>query len=110
MQDGFTFKPSAHLQFVQGSRVSFEATGMFDYRDVFDFGVGFRSESGIIGLVRVDLFKYITLAYAYDFALSRIRYDGRHTHAASASASAGCGSRAAAKFDEAMRWSSRPDP
>jgi type IX secretion system PorP/SprF family membrane protein len=80
MQDGFTFKPSAHVQLVQGSRMSFEATGMFDYRDVFDFGVGFRSESGIIGLVRVDLFKYITLAYAYDFALSRIRYDGRHTH------------------------------
>lgn len=80
MQDGFMFKPSVHLQYVASSRVALDVTGMFDYRDVFEVGVGFRSEHGITGLVRVDLFRYVTLAYAYDHSLSRIRFGGRHTH------------------------------
>lgn len=80
LEDGFMFKPSAHLMFVPGSRVSFEATGMFDYKNIFEIGAGFRSESGLVGLVRIDLFKYVTVAYAYDYALSRMRFDGRHTH------------------------------
>ncbi|MCH2197304.1 MAG: type IX secretion system membrane protein PorP/SprF [Flavobacteriales bacterium] len=80
MQDGFMFKPSAHLQYVASSRASIDLTAMFDYKEKVQVGVGFRSESGITGLLRVDLFRYVTLGYAYDFALSRIRFDGRHTH------------------------------
>jgi hypothetical protein len=66
--------------FAQGVPVSFDATAVFDYRNVVDVGFGFRSQSGLVALLRVDLFKYVTLAYAYDMALSRIRFDGRHTH------------------------------
>lgn len=80
MEDGFMFKPAAHIQFIPGSRVSFELTGMIDYKSKIEIGAGFRSESGVTALARFDLFKYITLGYAYDFALSRIRFDGRHTH------------------------------
>ncbi len=80
MEDGFKFKPSAHLQIVQGAPLSLDMTAMFGYRDVIDLGVGFRSQSGLVAMLRIDLFKYVTLAYAYDMALSRIRFDGRHTH------------------------------
>lgn len=80
MEDGFMFKPSAHVQYVAGSRLSIEMTGMFDYKNKVEIGAGFRSESGLTALARFDIFRYITVAYAYDFALSRIRFDGRHTH------------------------------
>jgi len=80
MQDGFSFKPSAVLRYAAQSRVALDATAMFNYNEMVELGVGFRSESGLTGLFRVDIFKYVTLAYAYDFALSRIRYDGRNTH------------------------------
>lgn len=80
MEDGFMFKPSAHLQYVASSKLSLDLTAMFDYKNKVELGVGFRSESGITGLVRIDMFRYLTLAYAYDFALSKIRFDGRHTH------------------------------
>lgn len=80
MQDGFSFKPSAMLKYAAQSRVSLDATAVFDYKQMVELGVGFRSESGLTGLFKVDIFKYVTLAYAYDFALSRIRYDGRSTH------------------------------
>lgn len=80
MQDGFSFKPSAMIKYVGNSRMSLDATAMFDYNSMVELGVGFRSGNGLTGLFRVDLFKYVTLAYAYDFALSRIRFDGRNTH------------------------------
>jgi hypothetical protein len=53
---------------------------MMDYKEKFQFGLGFRSESGLVGLVKVDLFKYVTVAYGYDLALSKMRYGGRNTH------------------------------
>ena len=53
---------------------------MIDYNNKVELGMGFRSESGLVGLLRLDLFNYVTVAYAYDFALSRIRFDGRNTH------------------------------
>lgn len=80
MQDGFSFKPSAHLQFAPGIPLSLDMTAMLDYKKKFELGAGFRTQSGIVGLVRFDLFKYVTLGYAYDHALSRIRFNGRHTH------------------------------
>jgi type IX secretion system PorP/SprF family membrane protein len=80
MSDGFMFKPSAHLQYVSASRVSLDLTAMFDYKDRVELGVGFRSENGLTALLRLDIFRYVTLGYAYDMALSRIRFDGRHTH------------------------------
>lgn len=80
MDGDFTFKPSGHLQFAQGIPVSFDATAMFDYKSMVEVGAGFRSQTGLIALLRIDMFKYITLAYAYDYSLSRMRFDGRHTH------------------------------
>jgi type IX secretion system PorP/SprF family membrane protein len=80
MDGGFTFKPSGHLMFAGGVPASLDLTATFDYKNMIDLGFGFRSQSGLVALLRVDLFKYVTLGYAYDMALSRIRFDGRHTH------------------------------
>lgn len=80
MNDGFMFKPSAHLKYVASSRLALDMTAMMDYKEKFQFGMGFRSESGLVGLVKVDLFKYVTVAYGYDLALSKMRYGGRNTH------------------------------
>ena len=80
MDGGFTFKPSGLLQYVGRSKVSLDGTAMIDYNNKVELGMGFRSESGLVGLLRLDLFNYVTVAYAYDFALSRIRFDGRNTH------------------------------
>lgn len=80
MEEGFAFKPSAHLKYVASSRLSIDVTAMINYKDKLELGAGFRSESGIIGLLRVDLFKYVTLGYAYDRGLSRMRFGSPHTH------------------------------
>lgn len=80
MNDGFMFKPSAQLKYVGSSRLSIDANAMIDYKSKVELGLGFRSESGLVGLFRVDLFKYVTLAYAYDHSLSRMRLGGRHSH------------------------------
>ena len=80
MEQGFSFKPSAHLKYVARSRLSIDFTAMMNYKNKVELGAGFRSESGLIGLVRIDLFKYVTLGYAYDRGLSRMRFGSPHTH------------------------------
>jgi len=80
MQDGFTFKPSMQLKYVGSSRLSIDLNAMIDYQSKVELGVGFRSESGLVGLLRFDLVKYVTLAYAYDYTLSSMRFGSRSTH------------------------------
>lgn len=80
LSEDFTFKPSAQLKYVKGSKLALDVNGMMDFRNKFALGVGARSGNGISGLMTVDLFKYVSLSYAYDLTLSKMRLDGMNSH------------------------------
>lgn len=80
MGDGFFFKPSTNIRLIPGSRPSIDLTAMVDYKDKVSMGIGARNGFGLIGLLKVDAFKYVTIGYAYDMSLSKMRFEGRHTH------------------------------
>lgn len=80
LNDDFNFKPAAQLKYVRASKFGLDVQAMIDYRQKFQMGVGFRSGNGISGLVQIDMFRYVTLAYAYDLTLSKIRHSGMHSH------------------------------
>lgn len=80
MGDGFFFKPSTNIRLIPGSKPSIDLTAMVDYNDKISLGVGARNGFGLVGLLKIDAFKYVTIGYAYDFSLSKMRFDGRHTH------------------------------
>jgi len=80
MGDGFFFKPSTNVRFIPGSKPSIDITAMVDYNDKISLGLGARNGFGLIGLLKIDAFKYVTIGYAYDMSLSQMRFDGRHTH------------------------------
>ncbi len=80
MGDGFFFKPSTNVRWIPGSKPSIDLTAMIDYNDKISLGLGARSGFGLIGLVKIDAFKYVTIGYAYDMNLTPMRFDGMHTH------------------------------
>lgn len=80
LSEEFQFKPAAQIKYVASSRMSLDMQAFMDYRDKVALGLGFRSEHGLSGLVKIDMFKYVNLAYAYDFSLNKIRLGGRSSH------------------------------
>lgn len=80
MGDNFYFKPSVNFRYVANSKPSIDFIGQIDYNDRISLGIGARNGFGLIGLVKIDAFDYVTIAYAYDMTLSKMRFDGRHTH------------------------------
>lgn len=80
LSDDFQFKPAAQVKYVASSRMALDVQALMDYKDKVALGLGFRSEHGLTGLVKIDMFKYVSLAYAYDMTLNKIRLGGRSTH------------------------------
>jgi Type IX secretion system membrane protein PorP/SprF len=60
--------------------MSLDVQALLEFREKFTIGLAARSGNGIGGIMKLALFKYVTLAYAYDMTLSKIRYSGLHTH------------------------------
>lgn len=80
LTDDFVFKPSFQVKYVRGSKLGIDANAMIHYMDKVGLGIGARSGNGLAALMEVDLFKYVSLAYAYDLTVSKIGIDGRHSH------------------------------
>ena len=80
IDDDLYFKPTVNVRYVAGSRISADLNAMLDYKDRVAAGFGFRSEHGISGIIKINAFKYVTVGYAYDLTLNRLRYGSRNTH------------------------------
>jgi hypothetical protein len=80
MNDDMQFKPAANLNVVKGSDPSLDLAAQFEYREKVTMGLTVRPGNGIGALVKLDIIKYVTLAYAYDLTLSRMRVDGLSSH------------------------------
>ena len=80
MGQDVSFKPALLLNYVGKSKASFEAQAMIDYSQKVSAGLAVRSGHGMSALLKLKAFSYITLAYAYDLTLNKIRYDGASTH------------------------------
>jgi type IX secretion system PorP/SprF family membrane protein len=80
LKDELFFKPALLINYVSSSKMSLDVQALLEFREKFTIGLAARSGNGIGGIMKLALFKYVTLAYAYDMTLSKIRYSGLHTH------------------------------
>ncbi|MFY7972271.1 MAG: type IX secretion system membrane protein PorP/SprF [Flavobacteriales bacterium] len=80
MGNDVSFKPAFLLNYVGKSKASVEAQAMMDYNQKVSAGLAARSGHGLSAILKLKAFSYITLAYAYDLTLNKIRYDGASTH------------------------------
>jgi type IX secretion system PorP/SprF family membrane protein len=75
-----TFKPAFLINYVGKSRASIDAQVLLSYKDKFDVGLGARSGHGFSALVKIAAIQYLTVGYAYDVTLNKIRYVAGSTH------------------------------
>ncbi len=80
VDDNLFFKPSVNFRYISGSPIAADLNLVFDLNDVFEFGIAARSGHGISGLVKVGVLKYLTIGYAYDRTLNKLRLGGANTH------------------------------
>jgi len=80
VDDELFFKPSVNLRYVSGSPIAADVNLLFDLNDLFEFGVSFRGGHGVSGLVKVAVLKYLTIGYAYDRTLNKLRLGGANSH------------------------------
>jgi type IX secretion system PorP/SprF family membrane protein len=75
-----TFKPAYMINYVGKSRPSVDAQLILSFKDMVDVGVGARSGHGFSALIKLSAIRYITIGYAYDVTMNKIRYVAGSTH------------------------------
>lgn len=78
--DKISFIPAGLLKFTANSKPSFDANIWLDYDDVVAVGLGFRSEDAVSGMLKFNFLDYFSVAYAYDFTYSKMRYGSSNSH------------------------------
>ena len=80
ISDELAFKPAVLMNYASKSRVSLEAQAIVAYKNQVSLGVGARGGNGLTFLLKLDVVRYITFAYAYDLTMSKMRNPGASTH------------------------------
>lgn len=80
LTEEMSFKPAFLINYVGKSRSSIDAQFILDYKDMVAVGVAARSGHGFSALLKLSVVNYVTVAYAYDITMNKIRYDGASTH------------------------------
>ncbi len=78
--DKMSYIPAALFKFVGNSKPALDVNFWADYDNRVALGLGFRSEDAVSGMMKFNFLDYFTLAYAYDFTYSRVRYGSANTH------------------------------
>ncbi|MDX1444617.1 PorP/SprF family type IX secretion system membrane protein [Lishizhenia sp.] len=77
---GFCFLPRAKIDYVRGANPQASLMLIFDYFDKFAFGLGYRTEDAITGMLRLRIKEMYTIAYSYDFTTSSLQSNTFGTH------------------------------
>jgi len=76
----FLFRPSTQMRITKGLPPSFEINGAVVYDNLLAIGLGFRSQSAIVGSFQISLLDYLKVGYSYDFGISDIRTTAMSSH------------------------------
>jgi type IX secretion system PorP/SprF family membrane protein len=75
-----TFKPAFLINYVGKSRPSIDGQLVLSFKDMVDVGIGARSGHGFSALLKLSAIRYVTIGYAYDVTMNKIRYIAGSTH------------------------------
>ncbi len=75
-----SYIPAAQLKFTGNSKPSLDVNFWADYDNRVALGVAFRSEDAVAGMLKFNFLDYFTLAYAYDFTYSKVRFGSSNSH------------------------------
>lgn len=69
-KEKFNITPMVYVRKGNSAPVQVDASLMLDYKHMVFLGASYRTEYGVSAMAGVDLFKHVTIAYAYDFNLN----------------------------------------
>ncbi len=80
LSEKFKFKPAFMTKVATGEDLSLDLTANFLYNEVFEFGIGYRTEDSVSGLVNFRISEQFRIGYAYDYITSNLGdySDGSH--------------------------------
>lgn len=75
-----SFSPAILLKHVSKSTPAIDFNLMADYKDQIAIGASYRTGDGFAALIKVKMFKMISLAYSYDITTFAIKVASSNTH------------------------------
>lgn len=75
-----SYIPAVLFKFTGNSKPALDVNFWADYDNRVALGLGFRSEDMVSGMLKFNFLDYFTLAYAYDFTFSKMRFGSSNSH------------------------------
>jgi type IX secretion system PorP/SprF family membrane protein len=72
--------PSATLRAASGVPMAVDLVAFLDYNKVLGVGLGYRNQSALMAMLKVNVADYISVGYAYDWTLSTLNAASPSTH------------------------------
>lgn len=73
-------KPTMMLKYVPAAPLQMDLSGSLIYKDMFTFGLAFRTGDAMVGMLEYRTAQRIRIGYAYDFTVSKLRYYSSGSH------------------------------
>jgi type IX secretion system PorP/SprF family membrane protein len=73
-------KPSALLRIEDNMPLAFDLNVNFYYDEVIDIGLSYRSGDSVIGIMGLQVNKYLKFSYAYDYVISELNNYTKGSH------------------------------
>lgn len=80
ISEGLKFQPSAMFKAVKAAPMELDLTAQLVIRDMFRFGVGWRSGDAISFLTTIHVTPQLRVGYSYDYTLSDLAKYSKGTH------------------------------
>lgn len=73
-------KPTAMFKYVPSAPVQMDLSTSMIYKDMFTFGLAFRTGDALVGMLEYRTAQRIRIGYAYDFTISKLRAYSAGSH------------------------------
>jgi hypothetical protein len=80
LKEDFTFLPAMMIRIPPRSKVSADINLYFDYRNVFGFGLGYRTGDAINAIVTFKIREQFSISYSFDYTVTAIQSVAKNTH------------------------------
>jgi len=80
LSENLSLLPAANLRIPPKGPVSLDLNLMFDIKNTVGLGVGYRNTDAVIALLNIKIKEQFSIAYSFDYTLSKIQIGGQNTH------------------------------
>jgi len=80
LSENLSLLPSTNLRLPPKGPVSLDLNLMFDIKNTIGLGIGYRNTDAVIALLNIKIKEQFSIAYSFDYTLSKIQLGGQNTH------------------------------